>query len=406
MASQRPDPEPLAAPANIVMLGGPTDWSEAWYSRHQLTAGLARTHRVLLVDPPRELRSALAAPSSLFTSARIVREPVGTERYAHPGWLPAVHRSPLLGRTTARLRAQALRRWLVPAAKGGSIAYVWHPDHADEMRALESVPFVYHAYDRYDLYTGSAAEDARRRETWLARNAAFCVGASSRIVEHLGSLGAEDVRLLRHGVDPGFFDEGIGIPADLERLPRPRIGLVASLSDAVDYLGLTRLATERPDWSLVIVGKQAFTDDRKRAQYEALVERPNVHAFGFRPQKEVPGWLKGFDAALISYDLATWAPYNQPLKLYEYLASGTPVVASRIQAAEELGELVACVDREEAWAPTIERAMAGNDAAARERRRRFADENRWERRVATLDDWLAKRFGVPGGESAADRRGA
>ncbi|MFO0687439.1 MAG: glycosyltransferase [Myxococcota bacterium] len=405
MGSQSMRPESLAAPAHIAMFGGPLDWSEAWYSRHQLTAGLARSHRVLLIDPPRELRSALSAPATMLAGPRLEREPVGTFRYAHPGWLPAVHRSPFLARTTARLRAAAVIRQLGAAGKGGSIAYVWHPDHADEVMPLGSLPFVYHAYDRYDLYTGAAAEDARRRETWLARNAAFCVGASSMIVEHLRSLGAEDVRLLRHGVDPGFFDRDVAIPADLERLPRPRIGLVASLSDAVDYLGLTRIAQERPGWSLVIVGKQAFTDERKRAQYDALTKLPNVHAFGFRPQKEVPGWLKGFDAALISYDLATWAPYNQPLKLYEYLASGTPVVASRIQAAEELGELVATVATEEAWIPAIEGVLSRDDGPARDGRRRFADENRWERRVATLDDWLAKRFGVPDGDAASARRG-
>lgn len=400
-------PEIPAAPATIAMFGGPMDWSEAWYSRHQLTAGLARTHRVLLIDPPRDVRRALARPGSLFTGARLEHESVGMIRYAEPGWLPVVHRSALLGRATTILRAQAIRKHLVPASKGGSIGYVWHPDHADEVEALASLPFVYHAYDRYDLYTGSAAEDARRRETWLARNAAFCVGASSMIVEHLRGLGADDVRLLRHGVDPGFFERDIAVPADLERLPRPRIGLVASLSDAVDYLGLTRIAMERPGWSLVIVGKQAFTDERKRAQFETLAKLSNVHAFGFRPQKEVPGWLTGFDVALVSYDLSTWAPFNQPLKLYEYLASGTPVVASRIQAAEELGDLVETVASEEAWIPTIERALGRNDEAARERRRRFADDNRWERRVATLDDWLAKQFGLPeGGDPAARSRGA
>ena len=222
-----------------------------------------------------------------------------------------------------------------------------------------------------------------------------CVGASSMIVEHLRSLGAADVRLLRHGVDPGFFEASIPVPAELQRLPSPRIGLVASLSDAVDYEQLLRIARERPRWSLVIVGKQAFTDDRKRAQFQALERLPNVHAFGFRPRQEVPGWLTGLDVALVSYDLATWAPFNQPLKLYEYLACGLPVVASQIQAAEELGELVQCVRDPAGWIPAIERALSQNDPAARSRRRSFANENRWERRVSTLEEMLAERFRDP-----------
>ena len=377
------------------MFGGPLDWSEGWYSRHQLTAGLAKRHRVFLVDPADGLRAALASPRRGLRGARIRPESVGTFRYAPPGWLPTVLRVPSLRRAIEAMRARVILRRIAAAQTGGSMVYVWHPEHTDEVKPLRSLPFVYHAYDRYDLYTGAAATEARERETWLAQHAAFCVGASSMIVEHLRSLGAADVRLLRHGVDPGFFEASIPVPAELQRLPSPRIGLVASLSDAVDYEQLLRIARERPRWSLVIVGKQAFTDDRKRAQFQALERLPNVHAFGFRPRQEVPGWLTGLDVALVSYDLATWAPFNQPLKLYEYLACGLPVVASQIQAAEELGELVQCVRDPAGWIPAIERALSQNDPAARSRRRSFANENRWERRVSTLEEMLAERFRDP-----------
>ncbi len=400
----RSDPKPGAqtgSPSNILMFGGPLDWSEGWYSRHQLTAGLAKRHRVFLVDPAEGLRAALASPQRFLRGARIRTEPVGTFRYAPPGWLPTVLRSPRLGRAIEAMRARVLVRRVAALQHGRSMVYVWHPEHADEVKPLGSLPFVYHAYDRYDLYTGAAAEQARERETWLARHAVFCVGASSMIVEHLRSLGAADVRLLRHGVDPGFFEPEIPIPAELQRLPRPRIGLVASLSDAVDYEQLLRIARERPQWSLVIVGKKAFTDDRKRAQFEELERLPNVHAFGFRPRQEVPGWLTGLDVALVSYDLKTWAPFNQPLKLYEYLACGLPVVASQIQAAEELGDLVECVRDPAGWIPAIERALTRNDPASRARRRIFADANRWERRVSTLEEMLAERLGDPATPIAA-----
>lgn len=391
--SERKPAALTGVPSNILMFGGPLDWSEGWYSRHQLTAGLAKRHRVFLIDPAAGLRTALADPRHFLRGARIHSEPVGTFRYSPPGWLPTVLRSPTVGRTLEGLRARALLRRIAATQSGRSMVYVWHPEHADEVKPLRSLPFVYHAYDRYDLYTGAAAQEAAERETWLARHAVFCVGASSMIVEHLRGLGAADVRLLRHGVDPGFFEPEIPVPAELQRLPRPRIGLVASLSDAVDYAQLLRIARDRPQWSLVIVGKKAFTDDRKRAQFDELERQPNVHAFGFRPRQEVPGWLTGLDVALVSYDLSTWAPFNQPLKLYEYLACGLPVVASQIQAAEELGDLVQCVREPEGWVPSIERALSQNDPASRARRQGFANENRWERRVSTLEEMLFERLG-------------
>lgn len=377
--------------ANLIMFGGPTGWSEAWYSRHQLTAGLARKHRVVLVSRAPAIREALASPTSLFAPSRLEAEPaIGTHRYAHPGYLPTILRLPKLQRAIEHRRAQSLLRRLGDPEGRRSVVYVWHPEHADEVGPFAHLPIVYHAYDRYDLYTGSAGDEALRRERWLARHATFCVGASAMIVEHLKSLGAREVHLLRHGVDPGFFEPERAIPAALAALPRPRIGLVASLSDAIDYVALREIARSRPNWSLVVLGKKAFTDDRKTAQFAALEQEPNVHYFGFQPQKDIPAWLSGLDVALVSYDLETWAPFNQPLKLYEYLACGIAVVASEIQAATELGDLVLTVRERSAWTATIERALASNDEANRERRRRFADENRWERRVAALEDLLVK----------------
>lgn len=372
----------------IVMFGGPDDWTGTWYSRHQLSVGLARRHSVVLVEEPIGWRAALTRPRS-WANARLAAEPAGTLRYSHPGWLPRVYRNRLVRRELDRLRSQVLSRCLRAAGTGRPIAYVWHPEQLEAVEPLSSWPLVYHAYDRYDRYTGASEADGLARESWLARRASVCIGASSRLAEHLQSLGARDVRVLRHGIDFAFFASPRPLPDALARIPRPRLGLVSSLSDAVDYRALIQVARARPDWSLVILGNETFNSAQKRSDFAALQKLANVHWMGFAPREDVPAWISGLDVALTCYDLATWAPFNQPLKLYEYLACGVPVVCSDIQATQELGDLVLRVAAQDRWVPAIEAALSSDTADLRERRRAFARANTWERRIDDLERVLA-----------------
>lgn len=387
---------------NIVMFGGPSSWDGAWYSRHRLTAGLARRNRVFLVEAPIEVRRVLRHPMSVWRGAQVAKDSQGAFRYTSPAWLPEVYQPAWLRSVLSSARFGSLQRALRQENALPAVYYMWHPDHEPAVRRLVGNPLVYHCYDRYDRYTdaGSGVQD---REGALVRRAALCVAASVELGEYLTKLGARQVVVLRHGVDVTSFKPGVPPHAALEAIPRPRLGLVASLSDAVDVETLVRIARERPSWSLVIVGKSSFTTREKELTFRELSGLPNVHCLGFRPRSEIPSWINGFDVTLTCYDLKTWAPYNQPLKMYEYLACGLPVVSSDITAARELGDLVACADGPDSWVPTIERVLADNGPRQIERRAAFGRENNWEHRVAELHDMLLDvAAGAGAARSASD----
>jgi glycosyltransferase involved in cell wall biosynthesis len=370
---------------NIIMFGGPSSWDGAWYSRHQLTAGLAgRGHGVVIVEPAADWRSLLKHPTRLVRGPHLTRDSQGAFRYSAPGWLPEIYERKGLRGAIYRLRLRALQRKLRMEGVSPAIYYVWHPDHQAEVERLVGSPLVYHAYDRYDRYTDAEA-GVRRRETSLIQRADLCVAASVELGHHLTSQGARRVIVLRHGVDVHLFHPGLEPQPELTAVPGPRLGLVASLSDAVDVAALLRIARERPNWSLVIVGGASFTSPQKARIFDALKAMRNVYHFGFRPRTEIPAWICGFDVTLTCYDLATWAPYNQPLKMYEYLACGVPVVSTDITAARELGDLVERVSEVTDWVPAIERVLAENDPAHVERRVAFARANSWEQRAAELE---------------------
>ena len=376
---------------NITMFGS-FDWQNTWYSRHHLTVGLAARHRVTVVAETPDARTLLRHPSAFWKPPRVVPDPQGFMTYESPGWLPQVHGWWPVRRALHNLRAASVERLTAPA-----LCYVWRPDYAEAAAPLSSVPLVYHCYDKYDRYIGASAHLVRQWEQGLATRAELCVVASTMLGDHVRELGARRVLVLRHGVDVSRFRPGLDVPEALRRLPRPRLGVVARLNEALDVAAIAQIADDRPDWSLVLVGGVHFSDASRGARFAKLCRMPNVHHFGAQPQADIPRWLCGFDAGLACYDLATWGPYNQPIKLYEYLACGLPAVSSDIQAAREFGSLVERSSAPEEWVPAIERAMAPASPELAQQRLAFAQENSWERRVTELDDALRTIPGVDSG---------
>src|SRR5262245_45563410 len=138
---------PRERPMNLLMFG-PLALDGIRYSRHHLTLGLAREHRVIVVDGPSELRRAASNPRQLLKNARITTDENGLERYCPPGWLPQVYRWPIVRTKLNQLRSRWLLRALGSASALPTICYVWHPQYQEAVEFLGRLPLVYHCYDK------------------------------------------------------------------------------------------------------------------------------------------------------------------------------------------------------------------------------------------------------------------
>ena len=119
------------------------------------------------------------------------------------------------------------------------------------------------------------------------------------------------------------------VPADLARIPAPRALFVGALNELkVDAELLGALAEAEPGLSVVLVGPVTEAGPGARRELDALVRRPNVHALGGRPYAELPGYLAGADVGLVPYLANRYTAGVFPMKVYEYLAAGLPVVAA------------------------------------------------------------------------------
>ena len=158
---------------------------------------------------------------------------------------------------------------------------------------------------------------------------------------------------------------------------------------------ILELARRTPDHLFLIVGGREEDVARLRRQAEGLA---NVRIPGFQPPARVPLYLRAADVLLMPYADAIetaggtdTAAYASPLKLFEYLAAGRPVLASQLPVLGEIlrhgdNALLLPYESAEAWAEALRRLAAEPELAAAlaAGARRDAAGFSWERRAERI----------------------
>ena len=187
--------------------------------------------------------------------------------------------------------------------------------------------------------------------------------------------------LVRNGADFDHFSSVTEPARELASLPRPVLGFAGNLtSEKVDFDLLSALADSHPEWTFALVGP-ATREARPRA--EALAARPNVHWLGHRPYDDLPAYVAAFDVGLIPYRATAYTRNCSPLKVFEYLAAGMPVVAAGLPELVGMEPDVVVADGARAFAVAVERALVAEPAGP-ERRRELARGNTWDARTERL----------------------
>jgi glycosyltransferase involved in cell wall biosynthesis len=143
--------------------------------------------------------------------------------------------------------------------------------------------------------------------------------------------------------------EPLPCPEDLAKLPRPIMGFVGMIGEWVDLDLVAALARTRPDASIVMIGPELTG----RGPCAGL---PNVHFLGSRDHKLLPAYLRHFDVGLIPFRHVPLTHNANPIKLYEYVAAGLPVVSTPLPAVEAVEDAVWLAEDVTQWAACCARS--------------------------------------------------
>jgi len=372
---------------DVVCLSS-ADWdAPLWTNKQHLMSRLATAGvRVLYVDSLGLRRPRVTAADS----SRILRR-LRSWRPTARGAAPNVLRDsplalPLRGQAAAALndgllRARMRRNFRAHRLRA-PVLWAYVPTAAALYETSEYSGLVYHCVDRLASYPGVDADAFDREERRLIELADVTVASSRPLVDHLREQGAENVVYWPNPADTAAFETLVDRP---RRNVRPVAGFVGAIDPyKLDLELVAAVAARLPDWDIVLVGP--------REPYGADVSSlpGNILLPGHLHRAELPDVLAGFDVAVIPYRLNGYTESVFPMKLFEYLAAGLPVVSTRLPSLVGEVEHVRFAEGAYDFAEALVRELETDTPERRRERSTHARSFSWEARTAQALELLAR----------------
>jgi len=237
-------------------------------------------------------------------------------------------------------------------------------------------------YDCMDNHRGFSTNDQEmwKEEDLCAEQADLITVSATALLQQFAHL-SEKVILVRNGADFSRFHAAQPTPA-LTHLPHPIVGYYGAISEWFDTRLIVAAARRHPEWSIVLIG------DTFGADVHPLQGLANVHLLGEKPYVDIPGYLQCFDVCCIPFYLTDLTRATDPVKFYEYLSAGKPVVATPLPELAAFAEVCYSAADEEEFVDQLEAALRENNPALVQRRIVLARENDWRQRVAVIEEQL------------------
>lgn len=166
-----------------------------------------------------------------------------------------------------------------------------------------------------------------KREDIMTRKADIIMVTAQNIWDRkVKEKGEDKVFLIQNGVDPSVFKlkDTENKPEDLDT-SKPIIGYTGALADWVDWDLVERVADEMQDWNVVLIGPELCLIQSK------LKKKQNIKWLGMKPYPQLPSYTHYFDVCMIPFKLNKITQATNPVKVYEYLSLGKPIVATKMK---------------------------------------------------------------------------
>jgi len=230
------------------------------------------------------------------------------------------------GADASRVRRGLLDGHLAKLGVGELMLWYYTPMALDFADHLQPALTVYDCMDELSAFRGAPSELIEREYELLKRADLVFTGGYS-IWEAKREL-HDDVHPFPSSVDVEHFAAARRPqqdPADQANIPHPRLGFYGVIDERLDIELVDRVAWERPDWQIVLVGPVVKIDPAELPQQE------NIHYLGGKAYDELPQYLAGWDVAIMPFALNESTRFISPTKTPEYIAGGRPVVSTPIK---------------------------------------------------------------------------
>ncbi len=183
---------------------------------------------------------------------------------------------------------------------------------------------------------------------------------------------------LPNGVDTEMFIEkgtNASTPAEMKELPHPIIGFVGAFYSWINSELIEKTAKAFPNCSVVLVGP---------LENNKIPRLPNIHFIGRKPYSIIPEYINAFDICIAPFRDDPLSEKVDPVKVYEYLSLGKPVVAINLPELGKIRHLVYLAKNDKEFIELVNQALHDNNQQLKLKRVEYTQQNSWEKRITRL----------------------
>jgi GT2 family glycosyltransferase/SAM-dependent methyltransferase len=357
------------------------DWNFRFQRPQQILTQFAREgHRVFYL---RSTFNGLERPLSI--------QPLGEQIYelVLPGDTSTfIYRDELTG-TTLEQATAALYDFIRMHDVAEAICLVHHPFWTPLVQVLKERygwKVLYDCMDDHSSFQTTPPTIVTLEETLI--RISDLVTVSSRLLYQRVSAKHSKCVLIPNA---GDFAHSSQLPprdaSPLAHLPRPVIGYYGAIAEWFDVEAVREAAIRHPDWSFVLIGHTFGSDLRK---FTGLA---NIHLLGEKPYHELPALLAGMDVCTIPFLRTPLTEATNPVKVFEYLGAGKPVVARQLPELEALTQVVRLYATPAEFVEQLERAVQEHAPVQIRQRQSIARANTWEQRYQVFQQSVNALYG-------------
>jgi len=324
-------------------------WHEPWFRKQHFMSRFAKENRVLYVEPsfsmarrpPKRVGGDIA--TNRFFKAHVetvsdnlflLKPPRGLPKWSYP--------------TISKVNYIWFAKIIDKAAKGLGMSYyilwVYRPEYFPALKYFNYKKLVFDLTDDLAAY-GGKKDNSYRHKTKCINNliekSNLVVVTAKTLFKRYQNSASGKIFHIPNGVDLELFSKpNKEVPLDLRNIKRPIIGFVGVLFNLIDYDLITYLADKNKDYSVVLVGP--IEPWGTKESIEKLKKRKNIYLLGKKNKEKIPSYVSQFDVCINPFKVDQVSRSVNPLKVYEYLACGKPVVSVKMKALkeEEVGKMI------------------------------------------------------------------
>jgi len=381
---------------NIICISGVLYDYKLWNNRQHIMTRMAnRGNRVIYVEPPKSI--LLQALKLIFgvspeqNTGKWFRRLFGSEErqknlfiFSLIKFLPTKYR--FSRHLNYLLNLLWLKREIRKKNMDDAVLWIYTPEAVTLAGRIGESLIVYDCVDEYTAqpYYSKNFNGIDKNEIELLRKSDIVFSSAKNLAKKKKKYNTNTYFIPNAGDYEHFIKathEETKIPDDIAKIPHPCLGFVGAMDNyKLDIKLVLYLAVERPDWSIVLIGQVGVSENS--LDLSSIKDCGNIYMFGSKKYNDLPAYIKNFDVCLIPYRFNEYTKNCFPIKFFEYLATGKPVVVSGLPELEEYKNIVGIAHNYEEFLELIKHALKNGDELQKKERLSLARNNTWDSKVS------------------------